>query len=62
MPAAKFAKSFDYRKGNGAMTSYPADFSGDIPQAHYDAAAKAGALADAPAKAAAPAGGDKGTK
>jgi len=45
MPQAKFSKKFDYlAKRGGGMTSYPSGFEGDIPQAHFDAAAAAGAL------------------
>lgn len=58
MPKAKFTKAFPYRKGMGKMTEYPAGYEGDIPQAHYDAAAEAGAIEDA--KAAKPAGGGEG--
>jgi hypothetical protein len=57
MPQAKFSKVFDYRAKSGSITAYPAGYEGDIPQAHFDAAATAGALeGEAPAK---DAGGSK---
>lgn len=46
MPTAKFKRAFDYRKGLGKMTSYEAGYEGDVPDAHYEAAVKAGAIAD----------------
>lgn len=46
MPQVKFRRAFDYRKGLGKMTSYEAGYEGNIPDAHYEAAVQAGAIAD----------------
>jgi hypothetical protein len=44
----KLSKAFDYRKGNGKMTSYPAGYDGPMQKEHAEAAAKAGAISGKP--------------
>jgi hypothetical protein len=61
MAKAKLSKLFDYRKGNGGMTSYPKGYEGEMPQAHFDAAVAAGAV-EGQAAAKADTGKDGGTK
>lgn len=45
MPIATFTNAYDYAvPGRPTIVAYPAGYSGNIPQAHIDAATVAGAI------------------